>query len=289
MKVIWAYENINGREQVLSQIETYMLISSVKQWQKYHPEDTRVLYCDKSFREFLGSLGVLNLFDEVIVLYLEDLPSIDPKVFWSRIKLLALYYQEEPVIIMDHDFITLCPLKEFLNPKRVCYCNRENAKGYYPSNVDSYIRQLSIRRRWPEYSVNVGFLYLPFPEFTREYAEVSLKIMEELSFLKVPNSKYLIFAEQLVLSSFFPEVPHQSLLKPTWNCCEHAWDTMDPDITGIFTLEEAQRSKFIHYERVKKSFSPSDFRRELAFLQPLASVSPEVTIKIDKLHGFEHS
>lgn len=289
MKVIWAYENLTENPCGLSQLEVLMLISSVLQWRKYYPEDTRVFYCDESSRRFIGSLGIPNLFNEVISFYREDFSLIDPQVFWSRIKLGALREQEEPVILMDHDFIPLSPLKSFLDPNKVCYCNREDSIGYYPSGTDSYVRRLSLKARWPSSAVNVGFLHMPFPEFTRYYAELSLEMMKEFSSFGVPHAKYLIFAEQMLLSWLLQEVPHESLMRPVWKCVDHVWDEQNIDETGLFSLREAQKGKFFHYGRAKKHYSPQEFHQEFTWLAELSGVSQEVLIKIKELQGFEHS
>lgn len=281
MKVIWVYEDIGKLP--LSRLEVTMLLTSTKLWGFYHPEDTRVLYCNLRLGNTLKSLGVLKSFDKVIILPTNEDFLVDTQVFWSFSKLKTLVQQTEPVILMDHDFIPLCSIKDSLDLSKVCYCNTEYATGYYPGNMDSYIKQLSLKLRWPEYSSNVGFLNLPDPEFTQYYAGTSIQVMEELTKLKVPNSLYLIFAEQMVLKQLLQDQPYQALLKDVWRCKEHRWDSKNADQNGIWTLKESSRIKFHHYGPTKKHLVGDDYGKELAWLFELLQPSEELREKILKI------
>ena len=281
MKVIWVYEDFEKLP--LSRLEVTMLLTSTKLWGFYHPEDTRVLYCNLKLGNTLKSLGVLKSFDKVIILPSNEDFSVDTRIFWSFSKLKTLLIQEEPIILMDHDFIPLCRIKDSLDLDRVCYCNTEYATGYYPGNIDSYVKQLSWKTRWPEYSANVGFLYLPDPEFTRYYAGTSVQVMEEFTNLKVPNSLYLIFAEQMVLKQLLQDQPQQVLLRDVWRCKEHRWDSKNVDQNGIWTLEEASKVRFHHYGPSKKHLVGDDYGRELNWLFELLQPSEELREKIIKI------
>lgn len=260
-----------------------MLLTSTKLWGFYHPEDTRVLYCNLKLGNTLKSLGVLKSFDKVIILPSNESFSVDTRVFWSFSKLKTLVQQTEPIILMDHDFIPLCRIKDSLDLDKVCYCNTEFATGYYPGNLDSYVKQLNLRVRWPEYSANVGFLNLPDPEFTRYYAGTSIQVMEELTKLGAPNSLYLIFAEQMVLKQLLQDQPYQVLLKDVWRCKEHRWDSKNIDQNGIWTLEEASKVRFHHYGPSKKHLVGDDYGRELNWLFELLQPSEELREKIIKI------
>ena len=281
MKVIWVYEDIGKLP--LSILDVTMLLTSTKLWGFYHPEDTRVLYCNLKLGNTLKSLGVLKSFDKVIILPTNEDFSVNTQVFWSFSKLKTLVQQTEPVILMDHDFIPLCRIKDSLDLSKVCYCNTEFATGYYPGNIDSYVKQLSLRVRWPEYSSNVSFLNLPDPEFTQYYAGTSIQVMEEFTKLKVPNSLYLIFAEQMVLKQLLQEQPYQVLLRDVWNCKEHRWDSKNTEESGIWTLKEASRVKFHHYGPSKKHLVGDDYGRELAWLFELLQPSEELREKLLKI------
>ena len=65
MKIIWVLENIKGTVDFYSKLNTLILITSIKQWKKYHPEDNCVLYCDKLTKELFDKSNIsMKAFDE---------------------------------------------------------------------------------------------------------------------------------------------------------------------------------------------------------------------------------
>lgn len=246
MRVIWVLENIRKDESFYTQLNIALLLASAFSWKKHSPGDWRVFYCDKITRDFMISRGIPNPFDEIIELCTEDQFQIDTTVFWSSSKLRVLALQTEPVLIVDHDFISYEPLLSYIDLTKPCVCNVENAQGYYPGVMDPYVKQLSWKVRWMVESVNVGFLYLPDPEFTRFYAGTSLQIMEEFTKLQVPHSKYLIFAEQLVLRQLFHirKLEFQSLISEPYQCLSREWKGNYE--RGFWTYKESQKY-FEHY------------------------------------------
>lgn len=246
MKVIWVLENIRKDESFYTQLNIALLLASAFSWKKHSPGDQRVFYCDEITRNFMISRGIPNPFDEIIELYKDEKLHVDTSVFWSSSKLRVLRRQTEPVLLMDHDFIPYEPLLDYIDLTRPCVCNVENAVGYYPGALDSYVQKLSWKARWVPTAVNVGFLYLPDPTFTRQYASVSLQVMQEFSEMKVPHSKYLIFAEQLVLNQLFSQkkIEYQSLIEEPYQCCEKRW--RGSTRRGIWTYQESAKY-FEHY------------------------------------------
>lgn len=242
-----------------------MLLASAKLWSIHCPQDTRVLYCSGAFRIALESLGIPKIFDKIISL--GNLPDfqVDTSVFWSYPKLRVLSQVDEPITLIDHDFITFCNLREVLDSTKPCYCYTEDARQYYPSVFDPKIKALSYKTRWPDESANVSFLQLPDPAFTKFYAGTSIQIMEELSALKAPNAKYLIFAEQMVLKHLLEGQEYQSLIKDIYECRSESF-TAQEDPNGIWHCQEAFWKKFTHYGPLKRRWTPMQFKRELEFL-----------------------
>lgn len=198
--------------------------------------------------DLLDRLKVLEVWDKI-----KPLPNprkIDKSIFWASAKLQVLAQQTEPLILMDNDTHVYKPLKQYLDLSKVYVTNYEIGKGYYPTAIDPFIRKLRYRPRWKTESVNVSFLNLPDPEFTKRYAEKSLGMMEELTFHKAPNSQYLIFAEQLLLRHMLDkeEIEHRSILTEYWDCKK--WDWGEKHNKGLWTEEEAA-TKFKHYGPLK--------------------------------------
>lgn len=238
MKIIWVLDNVEGNKSFYSRLYILILIASIRLWKKFYPNDNCVLYCDELTRDTLDTIKVLHLWDS-IELY-KPTRNINRKIFWAAAKLEVLSMQTEPCIIVDNDFHLYCPIKDYLDPNKFYVHNIEEGKGYYPSYVDPYVRKLSYKPRWPVESVNVSFLQLPDPKFTMEYAFGSLKLMEEFTAMDVPNSQYLIFAEQLFLRHMFKErnIDFTSLVGTYWDC--NAWEWGEEHDRGIWSIYESE-------------------------------------------------
>lgn len=251
-----------------------MLLASMKLWSIHCPEDRRVLYCTRNVEDALRKLGVPKLYHERI--YLSSLPksSIDTLIFWAYPKLRVLSQINDPVTLVDHDFMTYCNLREVLDPNKVCYNYTEDARQYYPNNLNNLIRSLSYRTRWPDKSANVSFLQLPDPAFTRFYAGTSIQIMEELSKLQAPDSRFLIFAEQMVLKHLLEELDYQCLTKEIYICRDERFGS-DLDSHGIWHQDECQRM-FQHYGPIKNRWNLKEARKELNLLCDISNLKLKV-------------
>jgi hypothetical protein len=250
LKIIWVYENINKQREDYSKFNTLLMLASVSLWKRNHPEDDTWLYCDELTHSLITELGVQSLYDNIEIIDFNDRP-IDKTNFWASSKLQVLALQTEPVIIMDCDTLVFKPFKHNIVKDQVLFSNREFGRGYYPTSLDPLIRGLSYKPRWKTESVNVSFLYLPDPVFTQEYANLSLKLMEEFTVLKAPNSRYLIFAEQLLLKHLLVKnkVEHRAVISTEWDCNNWKWSNVNSD--GIWTIEDSWQW-FRHYGPLKK-------------------------------------
>ena len=198
--------------------------------------------------DLLHRMSVLEVWDEI-----RPLPKprkINKSVFWASAKLQVLAEQTEPVILLDNDTHVYKPIKQYIDLANVCVTNYEVGVGYYPTSIDKYVRQLSYKPRWQTNSVNVSFLNLPDPSFTKRYAEKSLNMMEEFTEIGAPNSQYLIFAEQLLLRHMLDKenIEHKSILANYWDCKK--WDWGEQHNNGVWTVEESEQY-FKHYGPLK--------------------------------------
>lgn len=253
MKVIWVLENIksnkNSRDYYInSRLNVLLLLSSVSLWKRFHPEDTCVLYGDDLTIDFFNKIKVLDFWDSIYPL--PTSARINKDVFWASSKLQVLSVQTEPVIIMDNDTHVFTRIKDYLDLNKVYVCNLEVGKGYYPTAIDSYVQKLSYKARWQTTSVNVSFLNLPDPIFTKEYADLSLKLMEEFTEMNVPNSQYLIFSEQLLLAHLLSkkQIDFRSILRTYWDCKQWEWGS--DHSKGIWSIYDSGKY-FKHYGPLK--------------------------------------
>ena len=255
MRIIWVHENLNRDPQAYSKFNLLVMFASVSLWKRNHPEDYTVIYVDPMTYELLERLGVISLWDEVIKIDFEK--NFNKEVFWAGTKLQVLALQTEPCVIMDGDTLVFKPFKQHFKEGRVLVANYENGRGYYPTNLDPYVRKLSYRARWQTESCNVSFLYLPDPIFTQKYANLSIKFMEEFTKLKAPHSKYLIFAEQLLLRHLLDreKVEYIPIISTPWDCDKWQWESKPGE--GIMSIEDRWNT-FRHYGPLKAWYKKDD-------------------------------
>ena len=253
MKIIWVLENIKDNQNSFdyytnSKLNVLLLLASVNLWRRNHPEDTCVLYADDITIDALDRLKVLDFWHKILPI--PNPRKINKSVFWASSKLQVLASVKEHVILMDNDTHIYRPIKQYLDLDKVYVHNLEVGKGYYPTSLDEYLKKLSYKARWQTESVNVAFLNLPDYKFTNEYAELSLKIMEEFTNMEVPHPQYLIFAEQLVLKHLLDKknIEYQPLISTDWDC--EKWEWGKDNDKGIWKLKESGIF-FKHYGPLK--------------------------------------
>lgn len=259
-----------------------MLLASVSLWKRNHRDDQCIFYGDDITINFLDKLKVLDLWDGIKVI--PNPRKINKDVFWASSKLQVLADTTEPVIIMDNDTHVYRPIRHLLDPNTVYVSNYEVGKGYYPLSADKYVQQLSYKARWQSESVNVSFLHLPDPDFTRRYAELSLEMMEEFTSVKAPNPQYLIFAEQLLLRHLLDKenIEYRSIISTYWDCKKWEWGE-DHD-KGFWPLIQSEQY-FKHYGPLKgwilQSKADQNYEREIMHLKNCINI-PNLNYSIFK-------
>lgn len=248
MRTIWVLENIHNDKGFYGKFNTLLLLASVTLWKRNHPHHHTVLYCDDLTKETLTLANAIHLWDEIVKY--EHTYKIKRDVFWACNKVKTVYEQDEPFVIMDNDTLVFKPIDEYLKDD-VLVANLETGKGYYPGNIDQYVKRLSNKVRWQQDSLNVSFLYFPDPKVSKDYAHWSLQQMTEFSAMNVPNSQYLIFAEQLLLRWVLDnhKIPYKSIISTYWDCKKWEWGK-DHD-RGLWPFPESELY-FKHYGPGKK-------------------------------------
>lgn len=271
MQVIWVWENIKEHKSFYNELDTYLLIASAILWKRNNGTDSNcVLYCDKMTKSYLNEIGALNqnIWDEVKLLPKNNF--IDKSVFWASSKLEVLRYVDKPTLVMDHDFLVYKPLIQKLNHKPV-FCYEEDGSNYYPTRFDPLIRSLNHLINTPNtQAINCCFNYFPDYKFANAYAKLSLEIMTELTNSKKSlTSKYLIFAEQLVLKYMLDlyNIEYTTLIKGVHVSKEDKFKEVNK---GIYELKNSYKY-FRHYwkdkPKIKDSKEGYDLNEEITILK----------------------
>jgi len=278
LKVLWVYENIKGDNSFYTKLDTLLLISSTIQWKKHHPQFSATLYCDKLTRTFLDNLNVLDTWDEVLLLPKNK--HIDKSIFWASSKLEVLRNVRESVLLMDHDFLVYNDISKFITDKHL-FAHEEDGVRYYPTANDPFIQEVAdLLPRPKPYALNCCFSYFPDYRFANKYAEFSLELMYRFSKLKVPNSKFLIFAEQLALKYLldYHNVEYDTLMKEVFLANDRKFVSCEK---GLIPKEETYKY-FKHYWMEKPSIRKDENCIEYINLKKI--VGAKKNIKLDKLN-----
>lgn len=261
-RAIWVLENITGELSFYNSIKISMLLSSIVNWKK-HNLSHNVLYVDGLTHSIFSKLGIfeLELWDEIDCDILEEESKINKIAFWSSSKLRVLSKQTEDVTLVDYDFITFTNLIDLGNEANFVYSHDENGTYAYPSASDSYIKELKTLPdflRWSKTNdaINVSYLSFNDLQFQKEYAELSLSCMKELSDLNAPRGSYVCFAEQKILKqlALHKEIKHIPLIQNRLDAMRNEWELEILNENGQWSYIEAG-NKFIHYGQDKLNFT----------------------------------
>lgn len=266
MNTYWVFENIREDSSFYTELDTLLLLSSAHLWKKHHPSFTTILCADKLTLDHLDKINGLSLFDKV-----ELLPKnsfIDKNVFWASSKLEKLRFVDGPSIIMDHDFLVYTNIEKYLN-KNLFFAHEEDGSNYYDTTWNPFIKEIEhIVRRPKPHAINCCFSYFPDSKFANHYAKTSLELMYKFTELKVPNSRFLIFAEQLLLKHLIDhfDLKYDTLLNEKW----HARDKIYvPNNKGHMSFDESNtiyRHYWMDKPLIKESKKGFDLTKEITIL-----------------------
>lgn len=254
-KVIWVYENINKSFEFYQTFNILNLISSISLWRKFHPSHHTTLYTDEITLDLLMKLKVNNLWHEINLDVLKTDIDINKDVFWAGAKPQVLSTINEPITLIDTDFLVLSNFDHIIESKDLIYSHDEEGSEYYLRHNDKLIQNIPTKL-WDmtDESLNVSFLSFNNIELLKLYSELSVKLMQEFSLAGYQHLGLIIFCEQKILKQLI--IKHKfdtkSLLKEQWECKKNQWAN-NPKENGFF-LEKNHQLHFKHYGPTKRKF-----------------------------------
>ena len=283
MNTYWVYENIKEDHSFYNKLDILLLLCSGFLWKKHHPTHTTHLTADKLTLEYLDSFNGLSIFDKV-----DKIPKnkhVNKSVFWASSKVEKLRYIKGPSIVMDHDFLVFKSFEKYLNQDPF-FCHEENGTGYYDTAWNPFVQSINdlINRPKP-HAINCCFLYLPNSDFANSYSKISIELMERFTKLKAPNSRFLVFAEQLVLKHLldYHKIEYNTLLNEKWNAKGKFYEPSD---RGYMTFDSSQTT-YRHYWMdkpfIKQSLKGFDFNKEITILNHILKKSKVNLIELNNV------
>lgn len=158
----------------------YTILSALH-WKKNGPIS---LYTDSIGAAFYQQLGILDMYDEVNVKFLNGYSKtdVDPAYFWTSGKIKVLANQSEPFVFLDQDMIIRTKLPNYIFNKDITVAHWEIPRGYYYFDKERWDRDIK-HVDWIEnyhvddLSPNTSFLYFKDPKIIKDYHALHKKLV----------------------------------------------------------------------------------------------------------------
>lgn len=266
MNTYWVFENIRKDTTFYTELDTLLLLCSAHLWKKHHPSFTTNLCADKLTLDYLNSFNGLSVFDKTEVL--PENKFVDKNIFWASAKLEKLRFINGPSIIMDHDFLVYKNLEEYLKDD-LFFAHEEDGTNYYDTSWNPFIKEIEhIVKRPKPHAINCCFSYFPDSKFANHYAKTSLELMHKFTELKVPNSRFLIFAEQLLLKHLIDlyYLKYNTLLNEKWHAQDKYYVPSDKGYISFLDSNTVYRHYWMDKPKIRDSKDGFDYNEEITIL-----------------------
>jgi len=147
-------------------------ISSALRW-KLHNGPIK-LYTDTAGFNLYNELGLIDIYDEVDIDFLNNLSSVDPALFWTSGKIQSLGNETAPFVFLDQDFIIKDKIPDSFYTEDIGIGHWEIPRGYYYFNEEQWKRDIKhmefpINYNTNSHSPNTSFLYFSNNEIIEKY------------------------------------------------------------------------------------------------------------------------
>lgn len=211
------------------QFEVSTMVLSCLNW-KYYNGPIK-LYCDNHFLEYVKSLGIDWLWDEIDTDVLNNLPkNVNYTTFWAYPKIYVNSLQTEPFANLDIDLYIDGPLID--RDYDVLFCNLEgcdNKKWYPPYHtISEYAKKLD----YPylnDFAANVGLLIIKDLEFYKKYVNVVNRFVNGSDMVPLNNthtSSLITFIEQRLLLGMLvhENIPYTTHMEGVYLSESSSWE-----------------------------------------------------------------
>jgi len=140
------------------------------------------LYTDTVGISFYKQLGVLSIYDEVNIEFLNNLQEVDPALFWTSGKIQALQNEQVPFVFLDQDFIVRDKIPKQFYKGDLGIGHWEIPRGHYYFTEEQWNRDIT-HMEFPDnyninaYSPNTSLLYFGKQEIVDQYVDWHKKMI----------------------------------------------------------------------------------------------------------------
>ncbi len=181
-----------GKDFRMDDFDLYCAALSALEWRDKNGSIT--LCADTAAADYINSLGLEHLWDNVSVCVPDDLDGINPLMFWAGGKLLALRSVSAPVVMLDTDFIVWHKLD--FGSAVIAAHREELSEDIYPP-IGFFKANQHLLPDFDEsvLPLNTAFLYLPNNDFKEFYTSQAIAFMKSAADCS-DRLRYMVFAEQ---------------------------------------------------------------------------------------------
>lgn len=149
----------------------YTILSALR-WKEFNGYIN--LYTDTVGLSFYKQLGIIDLYNEINIEFLNNIKDVDPALFWTSGKIQALQNEKEPFVFLDQDFIVRGEIPQEFYQREIGIGHWEIPRGHYyftQEKWDQDIKHLEYPKNYNAnaYSPNTSFLYFSNPKIVEEY------------------------------------------------------------------------------------------------------------------------
>lgn len=241
MNVYWCAEHMS----FYSNLEKAFLYTSILTWKHFYPNDITNLYCDTESKQIIEEIGIIDLWDNINTEVLDKKQyNFNQNAFWASSKLKVINEIKAPFALLDLDLF----LKQNFIPQE--YWENNVIGNFMEFTTSHYPEPYQLKKYmdlpdfdWDDKAINVAFLYIKDDNIRKEYADMALGMMQEMTD-KAPsvNGLNMVFCEQKLLWQIIKKynLTHRYLYNETLFCSKDTWEMNN---LGLFNKEN-------HYEYV---------------------------------------
>ena len=175
-------KNSTSETYELTDFQIMYTMASIVEWKQFNGPVK--LYTDTVGANYYQSLGILGLYDEVDVNFLNGYSkgNVDAAYFWTSGKIKCLANQSEPFVFLDQDMIVSQPLPKYTYENDLTIAHWEIGRGYYYFNKEKWDKEIK-HIEWPknydenDWSPNTSYLQFNNPDIIKEYHQWHKKLV----------------------------------------------------------------------------------------------------------------
>ena len=166
----------------LTDFQILYTMASIAFWKEHNGPIK--LYTDTIGANYYQSLGILNMYDEVDVKFLNNYSksNVDAAYFWTSGKIKCLANMTEPFVFLDQDMIIKGKLPDWSYDNDLTIANWEIGRGYYYFTKEKFEKEIT-HVPWIEnyntddWSPNTSFLQFNNRDIIKKYHEWHKKLV----------------------------------------------------------------------------------------------------------------